>query len=353
MENEESNLSSRRPNASGMSYKFQRLRERIRQAVSSGELAGKLPGERELARRFRVNAKTLSKALTDLAAEGLLHRSIGRGTFVRGAENEHPAPARPWLLLLDADADPALVENLKAIAPAAETCADVASIRPSFLNHFSAVIDLAAATPEAFIRNLLVRGIPVVAVGQELRTYSVNGVMLDAPLAVSRLAREMILGGHRHFLAIEQRTRITVAESIRRTAERYCQDFCVDACTPADVAQAVEFGATACICDSVQLARKTLETLHKAGVEIPQRVSIAALGWTGGEIPCTGCYVEPRQQAAAVAEILANGQPGRPTTLWLTGNVIDRGTSAGIPSQIPQAAAQAALAAQASVGITQ
>src|SRR5471032_1268295 len=71
---------------SGMSYKFQRLREKLRAAVASGELSGKLPGERALARRFHVNAKTLSKALTDLAAEGLLHRSIGRGTFVKGEE---------------------------------------------------------------------------------------------------------------------------------------------------------------------------------------------------------------------------------------------------------------------------
>src|SRR5687768_1824376 len=71
-----------------LSYKFQRLRERIRAAVTSGELNGKLPGERELARRFKANPKTLGKALTDLAAEGLLERSIGRGTYVRGSSPE-------------------------------------------------------------------------------------------------------------------------------------------------------------------------------------------------------------------------------------------------------------------------
>src|SRR5579864_2222915 len=76
---------------SGMSYKFQRLREKLRHAIISGELSGKLPGERALARRFHVNAKTLSKALTDLAAEGLLDRSIGRGTYVKGSA---PLPQR-------------------------------------------------------------------------------------------------------------------------------------------------------------------------------------------------------------------------------------------------------------------
>src|SRR5215211_3802276 len=68
-----------------LSYKFQRLREKLRAAILSGEFQGKLPGERALAQRFNVNAKTLSKALTDLAAEGLLDRSIGRGTYVKGS----------------------------------------------------------------------------------------------------------------------------------------------------------------------------------------------------------------------------------------------------------------------------
>src|ERR1700691_2519383 len=80
----------------GLSYKFQRLREKIRQAVAKGELAGKLPGERALAKRFHVNAKTLSKALTDLAAEGLLDRSIGRGTYVQGSAPQPSARGR-WL----------------------------------------------------------------------------------------------------------------------------------------------------------------------------------------------------------------------------------------------------------------
>lgn len=74
----------------GLSYKYQRLRERLRRAVESGELAGKLPGERELSRRYSANAKTMNKALTDLATEGLLVRHVGRGTFVA-----HDAVAKP------------------------------------------------------------------------------------------------------------------------------------------------------------------------------------------------------------------------------------------------------------------
>src|SRR6202012_2450269 len=87
--------------ADAMSYKFQRLREKLREAIKGGEFPGKLPGERALAKRFHVNAKTLSKALTDLAAEGLLDRSIGRGTYVKGTAPQPSAHGR-WLVLCDA-----------------------------------------------------------------------------------------------------------------------------------------------------------------------------------------------------------------------------------------------------------
>src|SRR5271168_1002542 len=148
-----------------LSYKFQRLREKLREAIASGELSGRLPGERKLARKFRVNAKTLSKALTDLAAEGLLSRSIGRGTFVKGSESQATVQG-PWLLVCDADQilSP-LVNALRARNPELKTVTDVSASRPSFLNQFVAVVDLAANTPDEFVRDLLVRNVPLVVVG--------------------------------------------------------------------------------------------------------------------------------------------------------------------------------------------
>lgn len=72
------------PDIPRLSYKFQRLREQLRQAILTGELSGRLPGERTLGRRFEANAKTINKALCDLSSEGLVARRIGRGTFVIG-----------------------------------------------------------------------------------------------------------------------------------------------------------------------------------------------------------------------------------------------------------------------------
>src|SRR4051812_3537477 len=120
-----------------LSYKFQRLRERLRQAIVSGELSGKLPGERQLSRRFRVNAKTLSKALTDLAAEGLLERSIGRGTFVKGHHEPVGAatPSEKWLLICDVDqVHSPVVQAIAQANPAAQITTDISAVRPSFIN---------------------------------------------------------------------------------------------------------------------------------------------------------------------------------------------------------------------------
>ncbi|MGD0463343.1 MAG: GntR family transcriptional regulator [Tepidisphaeraceae bacterium] len=319
----------RQPRVSELSYKFQRLREKIRQAVASGELSGKLPGERELARRFQVNAKTLSKALSDLAAEGLLYRRVGRGTFVKGSEIEDHATG-PWLLVVDGSTDQALVEHLRDQSGSAEICSDTSSIRPSFLNQFAAVIDLGDRTPEALVRDLLIRGIPFVSAAQEARAYSTNAVVLDAMLGATHLTRQLVLGGHRRFLAIEDRTKTSIAEAIRCAASRYCSDFCVDICSASNWVWALDSGATAWICDSVRGAVQTLQNLKRAGVEVPQTISVAAVGWADGDYPCTGYFADPQDQAAAIAEILRNSQPGRPTTLWLTGKLINCGTTASI-----------------------
>src|SRR5438093_8413157 len=118
--------------ASGLSYKFQRLRERLRLAVTSGELSGKLPGERSLARRFHVNAKTLSKALTDLAAEGLLDRSIGRGTYVKGKEMQNlPSTVNDrWLVICDEDQiSSGVIEHLKQFHENIQVIADTSALR--------------------------------------------------------------------------------------------------------------------------------------------------------------------------------------------------------------------------------
>ncbi|HVT89616.1 MAG TPA: GntR family transcriptional regulator [Tepidisphaeraceae bacterium] len=322
--------------ASRLSYKFQRLRERLREAVASGELSGKLPGERQLAKRFHVNAKTLSKALTDLAAEGLLQRSIGRGTFVKGSNDLSTSSNDRWLLLCDEDqTSSAILEHIRRMHPAVHVAHDTSSLRPSFLNSVKAVIDMSSHTPETFLRDLIVRNLTVVLVGREPSTYSVNAVLVDRALGGACLARDMMLAGHRKFLAVERRGHTAVAEAIRRAARRYATDAVVDGVFPADVAVGVEqHGATAIICDTRRMAVEVRNVLKQHNIPTPQRVSLAAIGSGWGDYPCSGHFISSQQKAQAVVHLIGETNLKRPTTIWMTGAFVDRGTI-GAPHGMP------------------
>ncbi|HEV2294856.1 MAG TPA: GntR family transcriptional regulator [Tepidisphaeraceae bacterium] len=315
---------------SALSYKFQRLREKLRAAIASGELKGKLPGERSLARRFGVNAKTLSKALTDLAAEGVLERSIGRGTFVRGTTPEpaSAAAAEKWLLICDPDQlDAPIIKQLLHVNPDAQVITEVENIRPSFLNSFRAVVDLASATPAPFLRDLVVRNMQLVAVGREPRTYSMHAVLMDGDNAVVSIARDLMLAGHHRIAAVEARNSIFVSESLRKAAQRYAPDAEIDRCFPGDVRCLIEHGVSAMVCDSVGAASRVLEQLAAMQIAVPAKVSVAAVGYVGHEYPCSGYYVGWEQTADAILELLRE-RPQRPTTLWIPGRFMDQGTIA-------------------------
>src|SRR3546814_18575365 len=80
--------------------------DRIREMIGQGELApgSRLPPERELAERLRVNRGTLRKALARLEYEGAITRPVGRGTIIGHpptTANAH-ANAAPPIGLMDA-----------------------------------------------------------------------------------------------------------------------------------------------------------------------------------------------------------------------------------------------------------
>lgn len=325
--NTDESVISHKQAGSTLSYKFQRLRERIREAIDRGELTGKLPGERALAKTFQVNAKTLSKALTDLAAEGVLDRSIGRGTYVKGTAPTATTTGR-WLVLTDQGPEPAVVQALRTANNQLAVMSDsVDGVRPSFINQFCAVIDLASNTPEWFLRDMVVRNLPVIAVGREPKTYSMNAVVLDRLLGASRLTRELLLAGHRNFAVISQGGDTSFIEAVRQTTQRFAADCAIDSIYANEVASAIQNGATAIICDSTQSARDVMTVLKSAGIGTPDRVSVVAVGIDDGQIPCTGYYASAQQLARGVTDLLNDQSVNRPTVLWLAGEFVDQRTS--------------------------
>jgi hypothetical protein len=312
-----------------LSYKYQRLRERLRGEVASGQLAGKLPGERELAKRFGANAKTLSKALTDLAAEGLLERSIGRGTFVRGSAPAAAPSSDRWLLVCQPhQLDWMVVRHLVEVEnPQSQIITDIATARPSYLSGFKAVINIAENTPDRFIHDLIVRGMPLVNVGSECRTFSTHAVVLDRTLAATVMGRRLMLAGHRRIVAVAPRMRTTICDALRQAALQYAPDADIDSCPPNDAEQAVACGATALVVDGHLEARDIAHQLRTGGREVPGHVSVTGIGCIRDVPQCSGYFATGTEKAQAVAKLLRD-RPTRPVTLWLAGQIMDAGTMA-------------------------
>jgi hypothetical protein len=327
----------------GLSYKFQRLRERLRAAVAAGELSGKLPGERALARRFHVNAKTLSKALTDLAAEGLLDRSIGRGTYVKGsAPGGGERAVQRWLIVCEPDgAKSAFVRLLLETHPNATLVHDVADARPSFLRQFDAVIDAGRDTPESFLRDLVVRNVPVLAINREPGVFSVNTIGTDRALGAAALARDLALGGHHRFAVVASLPRSIVPAAFEQTARRYHPEAQVTVIRKDQVLSTVDSASvTAVVCDSTACAREVRAALDAANVALPTDLSLAAVGCCEeGAYPCSGHYVESRLAVQTVVDLLKTGCGPRPAMLWLAPRWVDQGTTGTLPRQLGEEAA--------------
>ncbi|HLV98902.1 MAG TPA: PLP-dependent aminotransferase family protein [Ktedonobacterales bacterium] len=74
----------RRPEAAPL---YVQIRERLALLIRRGDLSAgtRLPPERDLAEMLRVNRTTVVRAYGDLAAAGLVHAHVGRGTIVQAA----------------------------------------------------------------------------------------------------------------------------------------------------------------------------------------------------------------------------------------------------------------------------
>lgn len=328
-ENTRSNLPSQGQSAS-LSYKFQRLREQIRTAIKTGELSGKLPGERELARRFGANAKTLGKALTDLAAEGLLVRSIGRGTYVRTEDEEAATtPNSAWLIVSGMlPHERPMLDCLLDANPDARVYTEHRRPRPSTLAAISAVLDLRLHPDPEFYRDLRVRGTPLVRLAPADHDMIVHQTWIDLEYAGFLLGKRLLLSGVRKLGAISPPGRTELFAGMRTAIQRYAPDATIDLAYAQDLTALINSGVHAIVCDCSDpslRAKDITESLNSS-------TQILGAGVTDQPV-CSGYFVSPSKLLENVQALLKDYQGHKPVTLPMSGRFIEVSARAevGVP----------------------
>jgi hypothetical protein len=267
-----------------------------------------------------------------LAAEGLLERSIGRGTYVKGSVPVDEVGEK-WLIVCDPDqSQHPVLQALLRMNGQAQVAHDVKRARPSFVNQFTAVVDFARNTPEEFLRDLRVRGESVVAVDREPRVYSVDAVLPDRTLGTQRVARGLLLAGHRQFAAVERQGCRSVCEALRTVVSRFDASATVDSCYPEEVGHLLDYGITAVVCDSPESAQRVMGILDRIGRGVPGQISVAAVGYGGAGVACDGTYADAQKTAEAVVVLLRDKQARGPATLWMAGGDVEVGTTGQVVS---------------------
>ena len=341
-----------------LTYKFQRLREAIRGAIETGELKRKLPGERELARRFGVNAKTISKALNDLTTEGLLVRRVGRGTFVAGQEcpDRMIGTSRRYLWLASAELPRPYVDSLfekaqtrvqaqghgislQIIKPDRRDELPGRCIGISTLKELAGIVILSSSPSRAFLADLSRRHLSVVLCNTRSQSIKTDAVVADYALGVFELTEHLAQLGHEHIrLMLDQHLTWASAWAQRgyQTAlGRYqLEPLPVTTCQPGEVAARLDdvaaYSALVCVGDSLAAAAK--EHFIQQGRNVPDDVSLAAMGQPGQiqiqQQSITGYEVQVDHVLDWAIQTLFERVPGdRPRDAIVPGSFHDRGST--------------------------
>ncbi len=345
-----------RPDRHG--YKFQRLREQIRAALASGELSGRLPGERGLAKRFGANAKTISKALNELTAEGLLVRRVGRGTFVASMRGPgfaiHATKRYAWFVAADRNqaAGRAVYEEalrvaekerhevaLRSVQASLDGMLPEHAITPAELRDFDGLVLFGAKPSRELLAELLRLHVPLVLVDVQHEAIRTNCVVSDCSAGAFALCEYLISLGHRDIrLAIDSEWMPSASSAelgYRSAMIRHALTS-----VPAVVANVSEAppallegdgGPGALVCVGTELARVVVAEATRRRLQIPWDLSLAVLAEPGQTMPEHLGLTEYQIDAATIANwvlhLLNQDSPGQmPQMVVVPGKVVDRGS---------------------------
>lgn len=353
-----------------LSYKYQRLRERLRMAVKNGELTGKLPGERELARRYAANAKTINKALNDLAMEGLILRHVGRGTFVAGTGPARRIPAMAsrsfaWiapavdkndgklLQSLAADLLQAKGHRMEGLDGQIDSYGELPDtvLSPRYLRQIDGVLIFSARPSRELLANLRRRHLSVVLVNNHHLDVRVPTVLPDLSHGAFALTEKCIQLGHRRIQLMLRAESLPASAAAQAGYEAAMQYYGLQPLPRLQVdtdffwsqVTARPSHPTALLCVFGRLAADARLSAIQAGLSLPAEMSIGAIcapGESCGERESITSYeFDPKRVLHWATEFITEGlSPRGPQTAVVPGRVVDRGSIVP-PAERPAASA--------------
>lgn len=342
-------------------YKYQRLREHLRDAIARGELQGKLPGERVLAQRYQVNAKTINKALSDLASDGLLVRYIGRGTFVKPPGQAAPgvtassrtfAWAGPWngpagtttsLFHEAAERFRTHGYRLERVLFPRDTGPVVSETHfpPRLLRRIAGLALFDAQPSDDLLAVLNRRHIPLVLTSNRHPRVRTGAVLPDYAHGVFELTGHLIQLGHRRIQLIVGEDLLPGAESAEGGYVAAMRRYGLGprptlVIRPGfdglDILPMTQ-GPTALLCVGGRVARDAIQHLQRHGLNVPEQISVATLTESsapGLPRPDMTLYeVSTERLVHWTAELLLDAQAGqRPRVAIVPGSLRAGGTTA-------------------------
>lgn len=259
-----------------------------------------IPPERQLCERYGVSITTVRKAVLDLAAQGLVERAVGRGTFVR-----RPTPRQARIGLVTTDdlvlSEPAIMPVVTAIQESAGRCG--ASLR---YFHQETLGPLAEYLREVIRRDdvegivlfthqrlhyadlaeVIASGYPYMVFNRYLDDHTINCIVMNDAAATEQAVAYLYDLGHRQIAHLPGLLHTTVG---RDRTNAYCDAMHQRGLAPWVLAAGwtIEEGMavtetllsarklpTAILASSDHTAIGAMHVLRRAGLRVPDDISV-------------------------------------------------------------------------------
>ena len=346
--------------------KYVLVEDHIRQAIRSGKLTDKLPGERRLARELGYSYMTIRKAVENLVEEGVLYKIPTKGTFVADRKRNKPRTRNIGYFLDSRIAGGLSSPYYAMIFNALEKQATSRGYSLIYftdsqqtnvdkvLRKLDGVIASCFPRVETLIHELK-RALPVVAIDNSMADKTIPSVIIDNYTAEAEAVDHLCSLGHER---IGFMTGLEDSDVGKNRYEGYRGGLAKNGIetdqtlvfrgnytfgsgsSGADYFMSLEQRPTAIVCANDSMALGTISQLHKLGTDVPREVSVIGfddIDVASQIVPMLTTVSVPideiAERAFAMLERLVDGQPLDNMHVALEARLVVRDSTAAVSEE--------------------